>query len=136
MTTHIEKLAKAFKKPSELIKFGCDRSSVDQRIETCRKINENKTYCVVKSWCLWKLKEDAGDNLEKSTLTVIKADSIIEDELDRFPAFGWVRSTPIIGLYEECIFETANTFYIAVGGAVVSLLILVMLWHSFNYDGR
>lgn len=122
MTTHIEKLAKAFKNPSELTKFGCDESSVEQRIETCRKINEKKSYCVVKSWCLWKLKEDAGDKLDKSTLTVIKADCILDDEFDRFPAFGWVRSTPIIGVYEKCIFETTNTFYIAVGAGGCKLI--------------
>lgn len=46
---------------------------------------------------------------------MLKADYVIEDELGRFPVGGGIRSSPILAVYDNCIFATNNTFYIAVG---------------------
>ncbi|KGJ89608.1 DUF6957 family protein [Colwellia psychrerythraea] len=111
----IAKLAKAFKNDGETVGFGCEESSLPYQINIYRKINGSKTYCAAKAWCLWQIQSPLIDSGEHPEVIMLKADHVIEDELGRFPVGGWVRSSPILAVYDNCIFETGNTFYIAVG---------------------
>lgn len=116
MKNSIEKLITAFKNPTNVTKFGCEEDSIEHQINRCREIDDQKSYCVIKSWCLWILNYPKDKNQgELPATTLIKSDYVIDDEFDRFPIGSWVRSSPIIGLHQDCIFETKNTFYIAVG---------------------
>lgn len=57
-----------------------------------------------------------SDRIElKDPIILIKSDKVIDDELKRFPKNGWVRSSLILEVHKSGIFETSNTFYIAVG---------------------
>jgi hypothetical protein len=115
MKNYIEQLSDAFKNPSKLTEFGCELDSIELQINRCREINSQKSYCVIKNWCLWKLETSEGYSSVLSKTILIKSDYVIDDELKRFPVGGWVRSSPIIKVHQSCLFETGSTFYIAVG---------------------
>lgn len=110
----LEKLANAFQNPTNPSIPGCDESSIELMIQTCRKINKRKSYCVVKHWCIWNIKECIGNSLTEP-MVIIKSNCIIDDELGRFAPSNWVRTSPITGIHKKCIYETRNTFYICVG---------------------
>ncbi|PKF53754.1 hypothetical protein CW748_17690 [Alteromonadales bacterium alter-6D02] len=72
-----------------------------------------KPKCVVKDWVIWNI--EPSQSAPDFVISLIKADYIIYDELDRFPAGGWVRTSAILSIHEYCIFATNNTNYILVG---------------------
>lgn len=80
-----------------------------------KSIKPYKPFCVVRRWTIWDLKAPSIDEGKHEPVALIKSNEIIEDELDRFPVFGWVRSTAILKVYKKCIFRTKNTSYILVG---------------------
>jgi len=78
-----------------------------------------KKLCIVKNWQWWDLTLSDQDKKlfaqNGQVPALIKADTIIEDEADRFPRGGWVRTSPLVCFSESCIFETKNTLYLLVG---------------------
>ena len=46
---------------------------------------------------------------------LVYSHNVISDSTFMVPAGGWVRSTFLIALHNQCIFETPNTNYILVG---------------------
>ncbi|MDP2562774.1 hypothetical protein [Psychrobium sp. 1_MG-2023] len=100
-------------------KAGCEVEQVDHYIGICNSINSDKYICTVKHWQWWDL-DIEGDQKELFGKTgqsqcVIKADYVIDDQLGRFNEGDWVRTSLLQTFHENCIFETANTFYLLVG---------------------
>ncbi len=108
-------LQEAFNEPGDPIDFGCSLDRQDEIIMLCEELNQNKSICVVSNWTWWDIKSINVDNSDKEPITLVKADKILFDELDRFPVFGWVRTSPLVATHFKCVFETKNTFYILIG---------------------
>lgn len=95
--------------------FGCTEDEMESMKERTLTIKPYKPYCIVKHWTIWDVQLYEGNQDKHEATALIKADHIIEDELKRFPVGGWVRSTLIVEIYENCIFRTNNSSYILVG---------------------
>ncbi|WP_371257873.1 hypothetical protein [Pseudoalteromonas sp. '520P1 No. 423'] len=84
----------------------------------CNSLNSDKYVCVVKHWQWWDL--DLGEKLTElftsagQSSCVIKADYVIDDQIGRFNEGDWVRTSLLLKFHHNCIFETANTFYLLV----------------------
>ena len=51
----------------------------------------------------------------QDTLLIVYSNDIYKDEASRIPPGGWVRSSPILDINDQCIFSTRNTHYILLG---------------------
>lgn len=109
----LTQLERTFNEPGTPMDFGCDEQDYDEVMARCNQIDCNKPVCVVANWTWWDLVIEGLEETEKVSL--VKADKILFDEFDRFPVFGWVRTSPLVTTHHDCIFETKNTFYILVG---------------------
>lgn len=99
----------------EPCKHGCRTDEIEDIKLECMAIDPNKLWCIVSNWQIWKLKcshNDATLIKEKYGLLPIKlyAENIIDDQQGR--GWGCVRASLLKGIHCNCIFETANTFYI------------------------
>lgn len=95
--------------------YGCKESDVEDMIKRSQEIDPNKPYCVVASWCIWDIQLSKEGSGEEGDIFLVKAERILDDEFGRFPPFGWVRSTAVLTIKNNCIFTTRNTHYILVG---------------------
>ena len=113
MKREIDRLASVLYKPGISTDFGCSESHIELMKQKCDQFSPDKPICVVKDWAIWdiKLPQSSPD----FAISLIKADYIIYDELGRFPVGGWVRTTAILSIHENCIFTTNSTSYILVG---------------------
>ncbi len=93
--------------------FGCASDELNEMIEKCRSINEHSYYCAVTDWFIWDIQ--VPENFEVQSVMLVYANTIIDDEAGRFPTGGWVRSTAVKSINDNCIFSTRNTHYILVG---------------------
>lgn len=113
MKQELARLAGVLYEPGVLTDFGCTESQIELMKEKCVQLCPNKPICVVKDWAIWDI--EPPKSAPDFVISLIKADYIIYDELDRFPVGGWVRTTPILSIHENSIFTTNNTHYILVG---------------------
>lgn len=113
MKQELARLADVLYEPGVLTDFGCTESQIELMKEKCVQLCPNKPICVVKDWAIWDI--EPPKSAPDFVISLIKADYIIYDELDRFPVGGWVRTTAILSIHENSIFTTNNTHYILVG---------------------
>ncbi len=113
MKQELARLAGVLYEPGVLTDFGCTESQIELMKEKCVQLCPNKPICVVKDWTIWDI--EPPKSAPDFVISLIKADYIIYDELDRFPVGGWVRTTAILSIHENSIFTTNNTHYILVG---------------------
>lgn len=113
MKQELARLAGVLYEPGVLTDFGCTESQIELMKEKCVQLCPNKPICVVKDWAIWDI--EPPKSAPDFVISLIKADYIIYDELDRFPVGGWVRTTAILSIHENSIFTTNNTHYILVG---------------------
>jgi len=115
LENEIALLANVFYGEGEPTEFGCHESEIALMKEYVESLEPYKPYCVVANWKLWDIQAPIIQSGEHPPVLVVKADQIIEDEMNRFPPGGWVRSTEIKEVHKKCIFRTINTSYILVG---------------------
>lgn len=113
MKQELARLASVLYEPGVLTDFGCSESQIELMKQKCEQFSPDKPICVVKDWAIWDI--EPPQSSPDFVISLIKADYIIYDELDRFPVGGWVRTTAILSIHESCIFMTNNTSYILVG---------------------
>ena len=113
MKQELARLAGVLYEPGVLTDFGCTESQIELMKEKCVQLCPNKPICVVKDWAIWDI--EPPKSAPDFVISLIKADYIIYDELNRFPVGGWVRTTAILSIHENSIFTTNNTHYILVG---------------------
>jgi hypothetical protein len=115
----LNKLVCTFNQEGESFDAGCDESDIERYRKICHELLPNKKVCVVKNWIWWDLDvtEDHKQLFKQNGQlpSLIKADTIIDDESGRFLPGEWVRSSPVVNFTENCIFETKNTVYLLVG---------------------
>ncbi len=118
-TSHLDNLVSAFNHEGDTFDAGCDESDIDLYKSKCREFLPYKSICVVKNWMWWDLEvtEEESNVLKQNgkQASLIKADTVIDDESGRFRPGDWVRSSPLVSFTECCIFETQNTVYLLVG---------------------
>jgi hypothetical protein len=119
LISELENLESAFNSKGAAFDAGCDESSIERYRDKCHEHIPNKKVCVVKNWMWWDLDipEQHKQLLQQSGqhATLIKADTIIDDEAGRFRPGEWVRTSPLVSFTENCLFETKNTVYLLVG---------------------
>lgn len=109
----ILRMATLINEPGVPVSFGCSVIELNSMISRCREIDNTKSYCAVENWMIWDAAFSDPSIQEK--IMVIYANKIFHDESGRFVTGGWVCSTDVKGIHEECIFSTRNTHYILLG---------------------
>ena len=97
--------------------LGCKLTLSEEMKQVCNDINPEKGWCVVKSWEIWDIecsKHEADFYAKRDGVkpVLLYSECIIEDQKRRFK--GGVRTSPLVKIHFNCIFETRNTFYILV----------------------
>lgn len=107
------RMATLINEPGEPVSFGCNVTELKSMICRCREIDITKPFCAVENWMVW----DAvfSDPSIQENIMVVYANKIFRDETGRFVTGGWVCSTVVQSIHEECIFSTKNTHYILLG---------------------
>ena len=107
MKRELARLAGVLYEPGVLTDFGCSELQIAQMKQKCEQLSPSKPICVVKDWAIWDI--EPLKSAPELKVSVIKADFIIYDELQRFPIGGWVRTSGIVEVNKHCIFSTHNT---------------------------
>lgn len=96
---------------------GC-QLSVEEAKAWLREIEPPRPFCLIADWC-WldleaSLEPHAGLGGE-ARRALVYGGNVLFDSRYRFQVGGWVRSTMLVALRDEFIFETRNTRYVLMG---------------------
>ena len=116
---NIEKVSDFLSSEGEAIPSACDDEVAG--IALAQKLYPGKPYCSVRQWILVDL--DISD--DKKALVaeqgfrpiLLYAHAVVNDSACRFSPGDWVRSTLLVDLKSNCLFETRNSVYILLGVA-------------------
>ncbi|HBO4309886.1 TPA: hypothetical protein L4V00_000197 [Pseudomonas aeruginosa] len=100
--------------------LGCELS-VEQARAWLSAMEPPRPFCLIADWCWLDLEASSEANAEshvQSASAFVYGGSVLFDSRFRFPVGGWVRSTKLVALREEFIFETRNTRYLLMGQGV------------------
>ncbi|MDR7025780.1 DUF6957 family protein [Pseudomonas peli] len=114
---NIEKVSDFLSSEGEAIPSACDDEVAG--IALAQKLYPGKPYCSVRQWILVDL--DISD--DKKALVaeqgfrpiLLYAHAVVNDSACRFSPGDWVRSTLLVDLKSNCLFETRNSVYILLG---------------------
>jgi len=114
---NIEKISDFLSSEGEAIPSACDDEVAG--IALAQKLYPGKPYCSVRQWVLVDL--DISD--DKKALVaeqgfrpiLLYAHAVVNDSACRFSPGDWVRSTLLVDLKSNCLFETRNSVYILLG---------------------
>jgi len=113
----IEKVSDFFSSEGEVVHSACDDETAG--VTLAQELCPGKPYCSVRQWILVDL--DISDD-KKALVTnqgfqpvLLYAHTVVTDSAHRFAAGDWVRSTLLIDLKSNCLFETRNSVYILLG---------------------
>lgn len=115
--TSIEKISDFLSDDGEAIHSACDDEAAG--IVMAQELCLGKPYCSVRQWVLVDL--DISDG-KKALVTeqgfqpiLLYAHNVVTDSAGRFAPGDWVRSTLLVDLKSNCLFETKNSVYILLG---------------------
>ncbi|WP_041711965.1 DUF6957 family protein [Pseudomonas sp. ATCC 13867] len=78
-----------------------------------------RPFCLVASWCWLDIQAPVDSQHlcldSDGRPALLYAGNVLFDSRHRFPPGSWVRSTLLVRLAEEFIFETRNTRYVLMG---------------------
>lgn len=113
----IEKVSEFLSSEGEVINSICDDEAAG--VAMAQELCPEKPYCSVRQWVLVDL--DISDN-KKAMVTeqgfqpvLLYAHVVVTDSARRFEPGDWVRSTLLVDLKSNCLFETQNSVYILLG---------------------
>ncbi|MGB4074763.1 DUF6957 family protein [Pseudomonas sp.] len=114
----IEDVSDFLTRAGEPIESSCDDE--DTGIALAQEMCQGKQYCSVRQWIIVDL--DISD--DKKALVIeqgfqpflLYAHIVVTDSARRFSPGDWVRSTLLVDLKNNCLFETQNSVYILLGG--------------------
>ncbi|MGE6792164.1 DUF6957 family protein [Pseudomonas guineae] len=115
--TELEKINDFLSTEGEVIRSVCDDEAAS--IALAQELCPGKPYCSVRQWVLVDL--DISD--DKKVLVkgqgfqpiLLYAHSVVTDSARRFAPGDWVRSTLLVDLKSNFLFETKNSVYILLG---------------------
>ncbi|WP_155931349.1 DUF6957 family protein [Pseudomonas aeruginosa] len=108
--------------------------SVDEAKAWLASMEPPRPFCLVADWRWIDLDIPGRSNdLPGHSLpqAILYASNVLFDSRYRFPVGGWVRSTMLVALRDEFIFETRNTRYLMMGlgnRKMASLSTVSSLW--------
>jgi hypothetical protein len=113
----IEKISDFLSGSGEVIHSACDDEAAG--IALAQELCPGKPYCSVRQWILVDL--DISD--DKKALVaeqgfqpiLLYAHTVVTDSARRFSPGDWVRSTLLVDLKNNYLFETQNSVYILLG---------------------
>lgn len=113
----IEKISDFLSGRGEVIHSACDDEAAG--IALAQELCPGKPYCSVRQWILVDL--DISD--DKKALVaeqgfqpiLLYAHTVVTDSARRFSPGDWVRSTLLVDLKNNYLFETQNSVYILLG---------------------
>lgn len=115
--TRIEKISGFLSSEGEVIHSACDDEVAG--IALAHELCPGKPYCSVRQWILVDL--DISDD-KKALVTgqgfqpiLLYAHTVVTDSAHRFSPGDWVRSTLLVELKNNYLFETNNSVYILLG---------------------
>lgn len=109
----LAELINMFRQPGDSTPFGIDENQILSLVDrVIAEKSEYKPMCVVKDWTIWRV-------AEASDLFVLKADNVISHSLGHRQPGSWVRTSPLISLRHNAVFETKNTIYLMVGPGTI-----------------
>jgi len=99
--------------------LGCDEKNIARAKSICRQLNPDKPVRVAADWEIWDIRfpQDEAQKIQEKYgvhITILFVRNLVEDSSNRFAEGTCVRTTFLIDIHENCIFETKNTFYILV----------------------
>lgn len=101
--------------PERLAHLGLPPEEFFQFIETIKTRFPDKNYCAVQNWIWVDFDFAADDRYPSLSGTYVWAGHVVIDEAGRFETGNWVRTSPLVKLHDNSIFETKNTIYILIG---------------------
>jgi len=100
----------------EAFDIGCTTEKYPEIFEHWLKKTSTKRVRAVKDWCWWDLRIPEGVELPPGIKpTLLYSQYILNSSDGKYKEGSWVRSTALIELHDDYVFETRNTFYILVG---------------------
>ncbi|WP_437128138.1 DUF6957 family protein [Pseudomonas aeruginosa] len=99
---------------------GCELS-LEQARAWLSAMEPSRPFCLIADWCWLDLDAPSMANAESDVQfapAFVYGGSVLFDSRFRFPVGGWVRSTMLVALRDEFIFETRNTRYLLMGQGV------------------
>lgn len=105
----LESLANTFYEKGESCDYGCHQNKLDNIWNKVKEFSEYKSVFAIRCW-VWHDIEMAGQKI-----SIVKADSVVKTNSRKFDIGDWVRTSPIYNFSDNCICETANSFYVLVG---------------------
>lgn len=116
----VEKLGDAMYAGGAPCDYGIDERDLDHYIQIAQNIDPIKPIRALKQWCWWDL--DVADSIREALLSkkglrpaMINSHDVIYDSSHRFSNGSWVRTSPLLTLHQNTIFESKNSLYILVG---------------------
>lgn len=113
----IEAISDFLSQDGEAIQSACDDEPAG--VALAQELCPGKPYCSVRQWVLVDL--DISDAQKALVLDqgfqpiLLYAHSVVTDNARRFSAGDWVRSTLLVDLKNNFLFETSNSVYILLG---------------------
>ena len=115
--TKLEKFNDFLLTEGEVIDSTCDDEAAS--IALAQELCPGKPYCSVRQWVLVDLdiSDDKKALLKNQGLQpiLLYAHSVVTDSARRFAPGDWVRSTLLVNLKSDFLFETKNSVYILLG---------------------
>jgi hypothetical protein len=117
---YIQQIHSMLTEPGEACEFGCNESELEKILPEL--LLRSKKVRVVKNWTIWRLDVSERDItvLERTGLkNMMIYATIAYDSIDPYAADTYVRSTLLINLRDNCIFETKNTNYVLLDSGTI-----------------
>jgi len=113
----IERISEFLSSEGEVIHSACDDEAVG--VGLAQELCPGKPYCSVRQWILVDLDISDGKNAlvtdQGFQPVLLYAHTVVTDSAQRFAPGDWVRSTLLVNLKNNCLFETKNSVYILLG---------------------
>ncbi|WP_241357812.1 DUF6957 family protein [Pseudomonas aeruginosa] len=96
---------------------GC-QLSVEEAKAWLSALEPRRPFCLIADWCWLDLDLPLASRAlsdQQTPPALVYGGNVLFDSRHRFPIGGWVRSTMLVALRDEFIFETRNTRYVLMG---------------------
>lgn len=115
----LEALSNMLDEKGEDCDLGCDEETAESIRNRLELLNKTKCIRLVKNWTIWDLSvsDEMVAELKSRGFnpSMVYSSFIIWDRYAPDSVGTCVRSTLLIELFDRCVFETKNTYYILVG---------------------
>lgn len=117
--SHLESLSKILNEKGECCDLGCDEDRAEAIKDRLVTENTGKRVRLIRNWTVWDLKVSEGLTEELAAeglkACVVYSTCIVWCGSSSGSLGKGVRSSLLVNLFDSCVFETRNSYYILVG---------------------